>query len=78
MKGRNEAWTAQGKDGREEVSGGVIERGKEGARGEGEQEREENFKGGIPRTGGHRPVYGIFTNHSTMWPLALRLWNYKL
>ena len=47
MKGRNEARTARGKDGREEASGGGIERGREGARGE--QGREENFKGGIPR-----------------------------
>ena len=35
MKGRNEAWTARGNDGREEASGGGIERGREGARGEG-------------------------------------------
>ena len=27
--------------------------------------------------GGHRPVYSIFTNHSTTRPLALRLWYYK-
>ena len=44
-KGRNEACTARGKEGREEASGGGIERGTEGAREEG---REGNFKGGIP------------------------------
>ena len=49
MKGRNEAWTARGKDGREEASGGGIERIMEGASGEREQGREENLKGGIPR-----------------------------
>ena len=45
-KGRNGAWTARGKDGREEMSGGEIERGRER---EGEQGREGNFKGGILR-----------------------------
>ena len=49
MKGPNEAWTALGKDEREEASGGRIERGRKGALGEGEQGREENVKGGIPR-----------------------------
>ena len=49
MKGRNEAWTARKKDGREGASGGGIERGRERAKGEGEQGREENFKGCIPR-----------------------------
>ncbi len=43
---------ARGKEGREEASGRVIERGREGAREEGfkgarEQGREGNFKGGI-------------------------------
>ena len=33
----------------EAASGGGIEREREGASGEGEQGREENFKGGIPR-----------------------------
>ena len=47
MNGRNEAWTTRGKDGREEASGGGIERGR-GSMGR-EQGREENFKGGIPR-----------------------------
>ena len=32
------------------MSGGGIERGREGATGEGAQRREGNFKGGIPRT----------------------------
>ena len=49
IKGRNEAWTARGKDGREAASGGDIEREREGASGEGEQGRDDNFKGGIPR-----------------------------
>ena len=49
MNGRNEAWTARGKYGREGASGGGIERIREGAREEGEQGRGENFKGGIPR-----------------------------
>ena len=42
-KGRNETWTAQVKEGREEASGGDIERGREGAW---EQGREGKFKGG--------------------------------
>ena len=49
IKGRNEAWTARGKDGREAAIGGGIEQEREGASGGGEQGREENFKGGIPR-----------------------------
>ena len=51
MKGRNEVWSARGNDGREAASGGGIERGRgsKGGGGEGEQGREENFKGGIPR-----------------------------
>ena len=48
MKGRNEAWTARGKDGREEASGGGIERGSEGARRKGSKEG-KNFFIGIPR-----------------------------
>ena len=49
-----------------------IEREREGSRGKGS-------KGGkkTPREvsqGGHRPVYSIFTNHSTTRPLALKLW----
>ena len=44
MKGRIEAWTARGKDGRDGASGGGIEQGREGARGWG-----ENVKGGFPR-----------------------------
>ena len=62
-KGRNEAWTAQGKVWREEASGGGIERGREGAL---EQGREGNFKGG-----------SIFTNQpftNRPLPLPLRLW----
>ena len=34
-EGRNEAWTARGKEGREEASGGGIELGMEGAREQG-------------------------------------------
>ena len=78
MKGRNEAWTAREKDGREEVSGGGIERGREGAMREGEQGREENFN--LTREvsrGRHMQVYNIFTNHSTKRPLALTLLYYK-
>ena len=37
MKGRTEAWTARGKERREEASGGGIERGREGAREGGKQ-----------------------------------------
>ena len=51
-------------DGREEASGGGIERGREGA-------REGNFKGCI------WPVYNIFTNHPTTRPLPLILCYYK-
>ena len=75
MKGRDEAWTARGKDGREEVRGGGIERGREGARGKGSKRGKKTSRE-VSR-GGHRPVYSTFTNHSTTWPLALRLWNYK-
>ena len=54
----------QGKEGREEASGGEIERGREGAW---EQGREENFRGG-----------SIFTNQPfTNRPLLLILWYYK-
>ena len=75
MKGRNEAWTARGKDWREESNGGGIERGREGASGKGS-------KGGKTTSrevsrGGHRPVYSISTSHSTTRPLALILWYYK-
>ena len=42
--------TERGKDWREAASGGGIEREREGASGEGEQGRDENFKGGIPRS----------------------------
>ena len=49
MKGRNEAWTTRGKDGREAASGGGIAREREEASGEGEQWKEEKSKGGIPR-----------------------------
>ena len=52
MKGRNEAWTAPGKDGREGASGGGIERGTEGAR------KGRKLQGRYPDPrGGHRPVY---------------------
>ena len=48
MKGRNEAWTARGKEGSEErAEEGLSEEGRE--QGEGEQGMGENFKGGIPR-----------------------------
>ena len=43
MKGTSEEGTVRGKEGREEASGGEIERGREGAW---EQGREGNFKGG--------------------------------
>ena len=63
-KGRNGAWTARGKEGREEASGGWIERGRKGVWEEG---REGNFTGG-----------SIFTNQPfTNRPLPLRLWCYK-
>ena len=67
MKGRNEAWTARGKYGREEASGGGIERGREGARREGEQVREENLKGGIPR----RPQASVQYIHKPFHNAAL-------
>ena len=54
-----EAWTARGKEGREEVSGGGIERERVGAW---EQGREGNFKGG-----------SIFTNQPTIHKPALAL-----
>ena len=70
MKGRNEAWTARMKDGREGASGGGIKRGRDGAR-VGEKTSSEVSRGG------HRPVYSIFKNHSTTRTLTLRLWYYK-
>ena len=59
----------------EGASGGRIERGREGARGKGSKGEEKTSRE-VSR-GGHRPVYSIFTNHSTTRPLALRLWCYK-
>ena len=56
----NEAWTARGKEGREEVSGGGIEREREGAW---EQGREGNFKGGsiFHKPTIHKPVLALET-----------------
>ena len=62
IKGRNEAWTARGKDWREAASGGGIEREREGASGEGEQGRDENFKGGIPRSAQASVQYILSSN----------------
>ena len=59
----------------EGASGGVIERGREGARWEEEQGRGYNFKGGIPRRAQANVQY--IHNHSTTRPLALILWYYK-
>ena len=70
MKGTSEEGTergmdGRGKEGREEASGGWIERGRKGVWEEG---REGNFTGG-----------SIFTNQPfTNRPLPLRLWCYKL
>ena len=69
MKGTSEEGTergmdGRGKEGREEASGGWIERGRKGVWEEG---RERNFTGG-----------SIFTNQPfTNRPLPLRLWCYK-
>ena len=69
MKGTSEEGTergmdGRGKEGREEASGGWIERGRKGVCEEG---REGNFTGG-----------SIFTNQLfTNRPLPLRLWCYK-
>ena len=75
MKVLNESLTAQWKDGREEASGGGIERGRAGARGKDSQGGKKTSRE-VSR-GGHRPVYSTFTNHSTKRPLALRPWYYK-
>ena len=68
MKGTSEEGTGRCMDGgRDEESGGGIERARE-------QERE------IPREvscGGHWPAYSIFTNHPTMRPLPLIVCYYK-
>ena len=61
MNGTSEAWTAQGKEGREEASGGEIERGREGAW---EQGREGNFNGGniiIHKPTIHKPALALET-----------------
>ena len=68
MKGRNEAWTARGKEEGGEASRGERERGREGAK-EGRK-----LQGRYREKGTYWPVYSIFTNHSTTRPLALRLW----
>ena len=65
MKGRNEAWTTRGKDGREEASGGGIERGR-GSMGGGSKGGKKTSRE-VSR-GGHRPVYSLFTNHYTTQP----------
>ena len=58
IKGRNEAWTARGKDGREEASGGGIERGSEDARGKGSKGGKKTSRE-VSR-GGYRPVYSVY------------------
>ena len=63
MKGRNEAWSAQGNDGREAASGGGIERGRGEQGGKGSKGGKKTSRE-VSR-GGHRPVYSIFANHST-------------
>ena len=57
-KGPNEAWTARGKEGREEVSGGGIERERDGA-------WEQGSKGGRETS---REVVYSQTNHSQTGP----------
>ena len=47
-KGTERGMDSRGKDGREAASGGGIEREREGASGEKEHGRENNFKGGRP------------------------------
>ena len=77
IKGRNEAWTARGKDGREAASGGGIEREREGASGEGVQGREENVNGGIPRRAQasvqyiHKPFHNAALSIDT-WVLQMK------
>ena len=67
---------------RASVEGGWVdegtERGREGARKGGSKgvKRGKKTSKEVSR-GGHRPVYSIFTNHSTTRPLALRHWFYK-
>ena len=60
--------------GRERAEEGLIEEGREqggkGSKGEEKTSREVS-------RGGHRPLYSIFTNHSTTRSLALRPWYYK-
>ena len=70
IKGRKEAWTARGKDGREAVSGGGIERERKGASVEGSKGGKKTSRE-VSR-GGNRPVYSIFIKHSTTRPLAFR------
>ena len=66
MKGRNEAWTARGKDGREEASGGAIERGREGARGAREGRK---LQGRYPEEGtGQCTVYSQTIPQRGPWP----------
>ena len=60
MNGRNEAWTARGKDGgRKRAEEGLSEEG--GSKGVKKTSREVS-------RGGHRPVYSIFTNHKQRGP----------
>ena len=66
-KGRNEAWTARGKEGREEASEGGIERGRDGAW---EQGREGNFKGGSII---HKPT--IYKSALALETLELQMTN---
>ena len=60
--------------GRERAEDGLSEEGREqGGKG---SKGGENTSMEVSR-GRHRPVYSIFTNHSTTLPLALRFWYYK-
>ena len=71
MKGTSEEGTGRGMDGgRDEASGGGIER-REVAR---EQERETSRE---VSSGGHWPAYSIFTNHPTTRSLPLIVCYYK-
>ena len=70
MKGRNEAWTARGKDGREgeEASGGGIERGRKGARGKGSKGWEKR-QGMYPEEGtGQCTLYSQTIPQRGPWP----------
>ena len=72
--GWKEAWTARGKERREEASGGGTELGREGAREEGKQGRDGNFKGCILR----RALASVQYIHKPSHNAALTGINYKL